>query len=245
MNEEKDIVLIVSYLEGILTASEKTVLEERLNQEPDLQELLRDMKVLKAGIKQAAREEMQSELKTLEHKLASSSSSSPLRSNWIKIAAALAIVAIATWLLWPPATKSPQQLFAENFEPYPNIIMPTVRGGQTADSTVMAQAYKAYDMQEYTKAIELFESLEVKAEGVLLYLGNSYLANGSAEKAVPVFEKVISDFDIFDEQAEWYLALSYLKLGNKEKASEISKAIVDRGGDYASKAKRLLLTLNK
>ena len=245
MNEEKEIALIDSYLEGTLSMEDKIAFEERLRKENDLQLLLSDLRILKAGIKQTTREEIRSELQSLENKLTGSPSFSFLRSTWTKVAASLAFIMVTAWLLWPSSTKTPEQLFAENFEPYPNIIMPTVRGGQTADSTVMAQAYKAYDMQEYTKAIELFESLEVKAEGVLLYLGNSYLANGSAEKAVPIFERVISDFDIFDEQAEWYLALSYLKLGNKEKASEISKAIVDRGGDYASKAKRLLLTLNK
>lgn len=240
MNEEKDIALLVSYLEGTLSMDDKNALEERLLQEQDLQLLLHDLRLLKAGIKQANREEIRSELKALENKLAgSTSSASLLQSTWLKIAASLAIVAVSTWLLWP-ATKTPEQLFAENYEPYPNVIMPTVRGGQAPDSTVMAQAYKAYDMQEYSKAIELFESMEEKDEGVLLYLGNSYLANGLAEKAIPVFEKVISEFEIFDEQAEWYLSLSYIKIRDNENAKSVLLKLNAKDGFYKSRAETLL-----
>ena len=108
----------------------------------------------------------------------------------------------------------------------------------------MAQGYRAYDQQDFKKSIELFESLEKKDEGVLLYLGNSYLASGSPEKAIPVFEKVIMDYEIFDEQAEWYLAGSYLKAGYAEKAKEALRNVTARGRSYKSRAEIILEKLN-
>lgn len=245
MEEEKDIALITAYLEGTLTGNDKSTLEERLNQEPGLQKILDDLNILKAGIRHAAHEEMRAELQKLEHELSASETSKPLFQNtWLKVAASVAIVAVAAWLLLPSRQSTTEQLFAQNFEPYPNVIMPTVRGGQATDSSLMAQGYRAYDQQDFKKSIELFESLEKKDEGVLLYLGNSYLASGSPEKAIPVFEKVIMDYEIFDEQAEWYLAGSYLKAGYAEKAKEALRKVTARGRSYKSRAEIILEKLN-
>ncbi len=243
MNEEKEIALIDSYLEGTLSMEDKIAFEERLRKENDLQLLLSDLRILKAGIKQTTREEIRSELQSLENKLTGSPSFSFLRSTWTKVAASLAFIMVTAWLLWPSSTKTPEQLFAENFEPYPNIIMPTVRGGQASDSTEMAQAFKAYDMQEFPKAIQLFESIEAKDEGVLLYLGNSYLANGTPEKAIPIFVKTIKDYDLFDEQAMWFLGLSYIKIGDTENAKSVLLKLNAKDGFYKSRAETLLINL--
>lgn len=240
-----DIDLIEHYLDGSLSDTDRLAFEERLKLEDELRAQVEEMKVIREGIVRASRKEVLKSLKELEATLPEVEAPIiPLwRTTWLQVAAGISLLALCVYLLWP-RTQEPAQLFAEYFEPYPNIIMPTVRGVVENDSTVKAQAYRAYDQQNYAEAIRLFEAVQQKDEGVLLYLGNSYLANGQPEKALPLFEKVLNNYDVFDEQAEWYVAVSYLKLEEREKAREALQKVVARESSYKSKAQLILEKLN-
>lgn len=240
-----DIELIEHYLDGSLFDNERLAFEERVRSEEELRALVEDMRLMREGILHASRKEVLRSLRDLETTLPHIEAPVvPLwRNTWLQVAASLVLVLVAVYLLWP-RTQEPAQLFAENFEPYPNIIMPTVRGVVENDSTVKAQAFRAYDQQEYAQAIQLFEKLSVQDEAVLLYLGNSYLASGQPEKALVLFEKVLNNYDVFDEQAEWYVAVSYLKLEEREKARVALQKVVARESSYKSKAQLILEKLN-
>lgn len=240
-----DLDLIEHYLDGSLSDTERLAFEERVRSEAELRVQVEEMKVIREGIVRASRKEVLKSLKELEATLPEVEAPIiPLwRTTWLQVAAGISLLALCVYLLWP-RTQEPAQLFAEYFEPYPNIIMPTVRGVVENDSTVKAQAYRAYDQQNYAEAIRLFEAVQQKDEGVLLYLGNSYLANGQPEKALPLFEKVLNNYDVFDEQAEWYVAVSYLKLEEREKAREALQKVVARESSYKSKAQLILEKLN-
>lgn len=237
--------LIERYLNGSLSDSERLAFEERVSKEAALRAEVDEMKLIREGILRASRKEMLKSLKDLEATLpAVEAPVIPLwRNRWLQLAASLLLVAVCAYVLWPRPQES-ATLFAEYFEPYPNIIMPTVRGVVENDSTVKAQAFRAYDQREYLQAIALFETLAVKDEAVLLYLGNSYLASGQPGKALPLLEKVLNEYDIFDEQAEWYVAVSYLKLEDREKAKVALQKVVVREGSYKSKAQLILEKLN-
>lgn len=240
-----DIDLIEHYLDGSLSETERLAFEERVNNEVELRAQVEEMKVIREGIVRASRKEVLKSLQALEATLpAVEAPVIPLwRNTWLQVAAGISLLAVCAYLLWP-RTQESAQLFAEYFEPYPNIIMPTVRGVVENDSTVKAQAYRAYDQQNYAEAIRLFEAVQQKDEGVLLYLGNSYLASGQPEKALPLLEKVLNNYDAFDEQAEWYVAVSYLKLEERDKAREALKKVVARESSYKSKAQLILEKLN-
>jgi tetratricopeptide (TPR) repeat protein len=240
-----DIDLIEHYLDGSLSDTERLAFEERVGSEAELRAQVEEMKLIREGIVRASRKEVLKSLQALEATLPSVEAPVvPLwRNTWLQLAAGISLLAVVAYMLWP-RTQEPAQLFAEHFEPYPNIIMPTVRGVVENDSTVKAQAFRAYDQHDYGLAIQLFEKLSVHDEAVLLYLGNSYLANGQPEKALPLFEKVLDEYAVFDEQAEWYVAVSYLKLEEREKARVALKKVVAREGSYTSKAQLILEKLN-
>lgn len=240
-----DIDLIEHYLDGSLSDTERLAFEERLKLEDELRAQVEEMKVIREGILRASRKEVLKSIQALEATLpAVEAPVIPLwRNTWLQVAAGISLLAVCAYLLWP-RTQEPTQLFAEYFEPYPNIIMPTVRGVVENDSTVKAQAYRAYDQQNFTEAIRLFEAVQQKDEGVFLYLGNSYLASGQPERALPLFEKVLNNYDVFDEQAEWYVAVSYLKLEEREKAKVALQKVVARESSYESKAQLILEKLN-
>lgn len=240
-----DIDLIEHYLDGKLSDTERLAFEERVRSEAELRAQVEEMKLIREGIVWASRKEVLKSLKELEATLPEVEAPViPLwRNTWLQVAAGISLLAVCAYLLWP-RTQEPAQLFAEYFEPYPNIIMPTVRGVVENDSTVKAQAFRAYDQQDYAQAIQLFEKLSTQDEAVLLYLGNSYLASGQPEKALVLFEKVLNDYDVFDEQAEWYVAVSYLKLEEREKAKVALQKVVARESSYKSKAQLILEKLN-
>jgi tetratricopeptide (TPR) repeat protein len=118
-----------------------------------------------------------------------------------------------------------------------------MRGDLLSDTSLKAKAYKAYDLATYADAITLFEQVQQKDEGVYLYLGNAYLALGDATKAIPLFEKVIAEYDVFDEPAEWYLALAYLRNNRVEEAVSKLRALQQGNNSYADEAERLLKKL--
>lgn len=240
-----DIDLIEHYLDGSLSDTERLAFEERVRSEEELRSQVEEMKLIREGIVRASRKELLKSLKALEATLpAVEAPVIPLwRNTWLQVAASLVLVLVAVYLLWP-RTQEPAQLFVEHFEPYPNIIMPTVRGMVENDSTVKAQAFRAYDQHDYVVAIQLFEKVSVQDEAVLLYLGNSYLASGQPDKALPLLEKVLNEYDVFDEQAEWYVAVSYLKLEERDKARAALQKVVARESSYKSKAQLILEKLN-
>ncbi len=239
--EENDIELLDQYLQNTLAPAERVALEARLQNDEGLRNTLEDLKVLQAGIRESSRMQIKSQLVEIENKLPQPGKVISFRP-WAVGIAATVVLAVVSILLWPRPT-GPQELFAQYFEPYPNVIMPTVRGDLEPDTTLMAKAYRAYDSGDYEKAIRFFEQVGTKDEGVYLYLGNSYLAIDSTEKAIVCFEKVISDFDVFDEQAEWYLGMAYLKTGDLKEAKSLLSIIATKEGPYKIKAERVLPNL--
>lgn len=236
---KEDIELLELYLEGTLDGEAQRLLENRLAHEPDLVRELYELKLLMDGIENAGRREILDSLRTLEVNLPPVVSVSiPVWQNsWLRVAASVSVLAICAYMFWPQ--PDPQELFDKYFEPYPNVIMPTMRGEVDEDTTLMARGYKAYDREEYKEAIDYFEKLKVKNAGIYLYLSNCYLAIGEADKAISLLENVIADYDEFDAQAEWYLALGHLKRGSIVDAGRTLKGIEEGGGYHTEKVKAL------
>ena len=139
--------------------------------------------------------------------------------------------------------SSTEALFAENFEPYRNVIQPIVRG--ESDNTLITSAFISYENKEYEKAIYSF-SLLVEVEKkwyATFYLANSYLAIENSEKAIPLLQDYIKNEGEFKEKASWYLALAYLKENNIDSSINILKKIVALKAYNYEKAALLLKDL--
>lgn len=239
---KEDIELLEQYLAGTLETGELARLEARLAREPGLVKELHEMQSLIDGIGNAGRSDALTSLRELERALpALESPAVPFwRSTWVRVAASVLVLVVCAYLFWPrPA--DPQQVFALYFEPYPNVIMPTVRGD--GDTTLLAKAYDAYDRGKFDAAIDFFRGAGQADAAVYLYMGNSYLATGDAENAILLFDRVISEYDAFDDQAAWYLALGYLKQGNREEAVKIFARISEGRSSRAASAKKILSDL--
>lgn len=217
---EEDMVLMERYLNGDLSGEELLAFEKQLKEDKTLQQRLKTLGNLKEGIVQAGRKDLHSEIKQWEENELPIARTIPIwKRSWTMGIAAVLVIGITAIMLWPQSENS-NELFKAYFEPYPNVIMPTVRGGEVNEPSTVQKAYRAYDEGNYTEAVQFFENLEVKDDGSLFYLGNSYLAIHETENAIQVLEKLVNEQSQFDEEAKWFLGLAYLKIGDNAMARD-------------------------
>lgn len=243
--DENEFALLDDYLAGRLAPEARHLLELRLATDYDLKQQLEEMAALQEGIRSAGRKEMLSEIegweRTAQHK---EGVAVPLwRKPWAVGIAATVLIAI-TWFLFSPDQKPSNELFAKNFEPYPNVVMPAVRGSSPDSPLPLKEAFSAYDNEEYERAATLFENVEVKNETVWLYLGNCYLGLGKAAEAIRVLENLKQAGSTFATQGRWYLALAYVLNGENQKAMLLLQPL-ESDPAYGQRAVALQQSLHK
>jgi len=243
MENDRDQVLVQKYLDRDASPEEVVEVESRLKTEPELQKMHNEYKNLPAGIRYHVLTAKLEQLRALENALPPVEMEAPVVRMyksprlWLATAAVLLIAAISFVMF---SGHSNEELYAENFQPYPNVFEPTQRGENAADKR--ATAFAMYEQGNYERAAALFgELLTEKEEGeILLLLGNSNMMLGRIDDAKNNFLTLIRDFDALDEQAKWFLSLCYLKSGEREKAKLIWAELGDPKVTYSDKAKKLL-----
>ena len=248
-NNIQDIEWIERYLSPGITLEEKQRMEKRMEAEPDLKSKYQKHKQLIAGIRYAHLQNKVKQLRTLE------SSLPPIEVKegreiffahfWKPLAAAAALALVITSYVLINQPPKPQELYAQYFQPYPNVFEPTLRGSEEEAVSNRTLGFRAYDQGDYTTASVLFkEALKEKEDaGILLLLGNANLVLGNVEEAQNNFLTLIKHFDELDAQAKLYLGLSYLKQGDSKKARLILQELSEPEATYSKKAKELLNNL--
>jgi hypothetical protein len=242
METQRDQELIQKYVDRSASPEEVKEIEKRIATEPEFRKMHEEYKRLPAGIRYHFLKQRLDQLKTLEKALPPHDEVFLIGryANWRIIPAMAAAVAIIiiTVLLFRGDSNS--ELYAKNFEPYPNVFEPTQRGDDATDRR--ASAFSMYEQRNYEGAAALFAELlsEKKEPEILLLLGNANMVLDRNEEAKNNFLTLIRDFDGLDEQAKWFLSLCYLKSGDREKAKLIWEELGDPKVTYSDKAKRLL-----
>ncbi len=165
------------------------------------------------------------------------------RYRWMAIAASFVILLGLSIYFVLNAETSPEDLFAEHFEPYRNVVHPITRGKPAEDEKT--QAFLAYQNEEYDNAITLFDKL-YEQEGqpyYLFYKANALLELNSNDEAIAILQKS-DQLGEFADRSAWYLALAYLKVEDTEKAKEHLQQIVGAQKYNHVKAAELLQQLD-
>ncbi|MGB3180955.1 MAG: tetratricopeptide repeat protein [Cyclobacteriaceae bacterium] len=258
LNEDATVRRIESYLENTMEEKDRQKFEKDLLEDTELRKAHDQFLTLVSGIQYASRNEMHRKLRKIEKELddpefgseAPDSEDAKVVRLWRKpwvtsVAAAVILLLIATVVLLTGQRNVPsEELFAQSFAPYPNIVMATQRGG-TDERNTLQKAFYAYDRENYEEAITFFRRVpetEYNAS-VLLYMGNAYLATGKAGDAEDIFKNVIKNYEQFSVQAEWYLALSYLKQGKKAEAGKMLQKLTKGENSYQEDAQLILRKL--
>jgi len=218
-----NIDLIDKYFENSLSPKEQLKFKDLLQNDKEFVKEFAFQKDLKKIISIKQQEDLKSTLQQFENKLQNKSPFLIFQKKWLVAASISLLIAVGIWSVKNTFFPSTEDLFAENFEPYRNIVQPIVRGESI--NTIEYRAFVSYENNEYYKAINLFNSVKNPSKtSTLFYKAMSYLATNNASEAIEILlpiatNKNLGDSEIdFKEKANWYLALAYLKNGDDKKA---------------------------
>jgi len=218
-----DFELIEKYFENTLTPKEQISFNDQLQNSEEFKKEFLFQKDLKKAISLNQREELKLDLQQFEKEFQEKSKKSFFFNKWLVAASIALLIGFGFWVIKDTYYPTNEQLFAQNFEPYRNIVQPIVRGENP--KTIEHSAFVAYENKDYHKAINLFNSVNNPNEPYIqFYKAMSLLSLNKTDDAIQVLlpvavgENTSSSSKNFAEMANWYLALAYLKNDNSDKA---------------------------
>ncbi len=232
--------LIEKYIQNRLSSEEELKFAKLLKS--DL--AFKDEVTLHSNLKKVTKHEDDANFRklitTLEEKI-EKPIQKPSYTKWL-VAASIALLLGLTYFLNINEKVSTDELFAQNFEPYRNVIAPVVRGDNGNQEDEKTQAFLAYEKGEYETAITLFTKLykSTKEPYYLFYKANALLKLERAQEAVPLLLEHLKTKDTLTEKTNWYLALAYLKIKDKPKAKKLLKKVIANKSYKDKEAKKLL-----
>ncbi len=239
MNKEE---LLHKYFLDELTSEEETMFTTLLEDDEEFKTQFEFEKSVQRVIKHNKRVDLKKKIQGFEEESKNVKKGKIINWKPLSIAASIAvIISLGVYMYNTVFNQSTEELFASNYEKYPNTVSPIVRSG-TEPQTPEQIAFEAYETDNDTKAIELFMGLKEKPypEYIDFYLAQSYLKEDQLLNAITQFQKVISANNQFSSPSKWYLALAYLKNKEIQKATATLETIVEKEG-YKSKAAKVLL----
>lgn len=237
-------LLLYNYFSNQLSEAEEQVFNDLLISDADFKAQFDFEKNLKQVIRKNENETLKTRLVGFEKSVAKEATVTKTTSRFRQwsIAASLALLIGLGWFLYNFNSEIDyQELYASNFEEYPNTVYAITRGDES-DNSIERKAFVAYESDDNAQAIVHFNDLKktMNTENVNFYLAQTYLKNGQPEEAIVLFNEIIKENGEFAPQALWYVALSYLKSDRKDDAVNALKDLtVD--GRYKKDAAALLL----
>jgi tetratricopeptide (TPR) repeat protein len=155
------------------------------------------------------------------------------------VVATVFLVGIVSALYWGRETAN-EKLFAEYYQPYPNIAS-SVRGELSEEK--LQEAMQQYDAGDFKAALTLLQEIlatEPENNVAHFYAGVCYLKLEKPSLAIAGLQKVIAADERLSEPAEWYLALAYLQQNDAEKARASLNDIIAKKHIYKEQATMLL-----
>ena len=217
--------LLIRYLDGELSGSEKEQLEKQLNTDKLLQEELQSLQLTRDavrsyGLKQkvaSIHEQMMKEFSAPVRKI---NPGKRLIQYSLAIAASLILIFISIQA-YTFFTLSPGKLFSGNYRSYE---LNTARSSGTEPTTIE----KTYQEKKYSEVAALAENSTDIEANFLGAMSNMELKNIS--KAIEEYKKAITlneaaNTNIFKDEAEYYLALAYVQNKNYKQALDLMQKI--------------------
>ena len=140
---------------------------------------------------------------------------------------------------------NPDNLFAQNFTPYPDLV--TAKGMVMDEDSLhlmISFGFSYYQKADYDTAAIVFQHLyneNPSSDTIAFYLANSVLATDkSPAQAIDILTDLSARPGVFKEQAGWYLALAFLKKHNVDTAKKQLLLLISTSDAYQKRARALL-----
>ncbi|MCH2085332.1 MAG: hypothetical protein MK226_23310 [Saprospiraceae bacterium] len=223
--QEQDHILIEKYLLQQLTAVDQSIFDQRLN-DPDFQKELELQKDLMVALRAEGRSQLKDQLQNIEQRIQREEDvqvTTPQHqfriARIMAIAASVALILAAIYF-FSNQKKSGGQIFAQHFEPYPNIVAPLNKSNPETGNR--EKAFHAYELKNYEEAIQLLNGLP-KSDTTHFYIGLANLSLNQPQKAIDFFDKIKKKDSPFYIPMNWYKALTLI---NSEKANDAKPLIL-------------------
>lgn len=220
---EERFELIDRYFENALSPKERLEFNDLLQKNESFRKEFLFHKDLKKAVTRHQNEELKEILGKFESNLNRNSRFSVVPIKWLAAASLALLLSVGSWMVKNYAFPSSERIFETYYEPYPNTVLPIVRGEELP--TIEYRAFLAYEAEEYYKAINLFNSIENSEEKYIrFYQALCLLSVDKTEEAIqalmPLTESSPGTLQNMDcrQKATWYVGLAYLKQGNEERA---------------------------
>ncbi|NVK53185.1 MAG: hypothetical protein HWD85_09640 [Flavobacteriaceae bacterium] len=166
--------------------------------------------------------------------------------KWLVAASIIAIIGITSfWLLNKP--NNSENLFANYYAPYENVIYPISRTEKVKNKKVAA--FESYELGNYKKALNQFNALsEEKKEDkevITFYKAICYLQLDQPEKTIDLLRNNFKNNALWKDKNYWYLALAYLKTDNRIAAKKVLVELSKQKVNFKKEATLSLLKLLK
>lgn len=240
------------YFSGTLNGQEKLDLESRMKADMKFQQAFQEYRDLRKGIDYSIMKTLKEELQELEATLPEVQIEPQIQVQveepkvgghfvLLKVAAIVMLIAVSAVVVFQlQQPSSPQDLFTQYFEPYPNEFVSAKRGDDIG-ADPLVQSFQAYDNQNYSAAVEGLTNILDEEENVmvLFYLGSAQLAQNQSQAAIATFERFLEISQDYTSEAKWYLALAYL---NVDRAEDARLLLEELEGDvrYGKDANKIL-----
>ncbi|UPQ80786.1 tetratricopeptide repeat protein [Flavobacterium azooxidireducens] len=234
-NEE----LLNKYFEQRLSDEEKVVFESLLQNDSEFAKEVAYQKNVKKAITLNERETLKQTLQSFE-----SNKNQPKKTYQFWSIAAVFLLFFGGLAWFQFMQDSPEKLYKEYYQSYPNVVAPAVRGDN--DRNIKSDAFYEYDSGNYQKSLELFSKIyaDEEVDYALFYQAMSLIELKRYPEAIALFETFeTSDQNAFSPFVKWYKALSYLKTNEKEKAIQLLKELSEKENPQQQMAKNLLAEL--
>ncbi len=227
-------VLLTNYFSNRLTQDEVKLFNELLESDADFKAQFDFEQDLKRAIKNKESHDLKTKLISFEKDIVKEmpKSSAKKTYRYLAIAASVALLIGLAWMGYVDGSAIKyDDLYAANFQEYPNTVFAITRG-ETVES-VERDAFVAYESEKYDDAIEMFNKIPPAEQQSYIdfYLAQSNLNAGRNEAAREYFKRTIAKANDFVAESHWYLALIALKEKDKVGA-ELELKILTSGYDF-------------
>lgn len=243
--EEHDIERIDRFFRGEMDQAETQAFEQALSENPELRKKMKIQQELVSYIDLMGDQEVLANIRKAEDTYRSQREGTIKKMPWLRpvlVAASIALLLFAGWWFLMPSNE-PDVLYANFYQPYE--LSFSSRDGGNTEALLAANA--AYNAQDYTQALQAFESLSVdlQTSKVKLAMGISYMELSSFDSALSLFDQIIELQDpLFLDQALWYKGLCLLRQEKSDQARTVFRELEnDPNSIFNQEARRLLKRL--
>ncbi|MEZ4851393.1 MAG: hypothetical protein R3B93_22820 [Bacteroidia bacterium] len=250
MKEERIPEAVQKYADNLLSKEEREEFDRRIREDKTFAKQVEDYSFLLEGLNALGVEAFEAKVRQWEKEYKTQSFQRPIRKLYQGgLRRYYAVAAVIIMLIFPLGflylnqmnQYSGEELYAQNFEPYQDLLSDRDASGQGDEDLLKAMEY--YNNGFYENAVILLEAyVAIHPDEPLpgLYLGISYLETGQIDKAMKHFEFTSQDPDL-REMAEWYTALALVKAERMDEAKTILAKIANSEIHYRrTKAKDIL-----